>query len=128
MKVSRFILGFIFVSLIIFRIDISLADKSSEEASKIYLSQVQGILNDVESIVLHEQEENIYEIYKNEQLTGYAFITSNFAESVGFAATSFNILVCMSPQGVILGSELLSHSEPLFLYEQDVIVLSLIHI
>ena len=122
MKVSRFILGFIFVSFIIFRIDISLADKSSEEASKIYLSQVQGILNDVESIVLHEQEENIYEIYKNEQLTGYAFITSNFAESVGFAATSFNILVCMSPQGVILGSELLSHSEPLFLYEQDVIV------
>ena len=122
MKLVKLILSFSFIFFVIFKINFSLADKSREEASKIYINQVQSILNDVEHISPLNKNNNIYEIFKNEQLIGYAFITSNFAESTGFAATPFNILVCMSVDGVILGAELLSHSEPLFLYKQDVIV------
>ena len=122
MKLVKLILSFSLIFFVIFKINFSLADKSREEASKIYINQVQSILNDVEHISPLNKNNNIYEIFKNEQLIGYAFITSNFAESTGFAATPFNILVCMSVDGVILGAELLSHSEPLFLYKQDVIV------
>ena len=120
MKLNKLII-FFFLS-VIFNINFTYADKSSEEASIIHLHQVQSILDSVDEIIPSSKNKNIYEIYKDKQLFGYAFISSNFAESKGFASSPFNILVCISPQGKILNAILLSHSEPLFLYDSGVIV------
>ncbi len=120
MKLNKLII-FFFLS-VIFNINFTYADKSIEEASIIHLHQVQSILDAVDEIIPSNKNKNIYEIYKDKQLFGYAFISSNFAESKGFASSPFNILVCISPQGEILNAILLSHSEPLFLYDSGVIV------
>ena len=123
METTRFIL-FLFIFLVaIFSNNNSYADKSSEEASIIHLDQVKSLLRiDINEIIPTSENKNIYEIYRNQQLFGYAFISSNFAESKGFAASPFNILVCISTEGIILKARLLSHSEPLFLYDSGVIV------
>jgi NosR/NirI family transcriptional regulator, nitrous oxide reductase regulator len=115
LKLNKLIIYFFF--FVILNINFSYADKSTEEASIIHLHQVQTILNDADEIIPSNKNKNIYKIYKDKQLYGYAFISSNFAESKGFASSPFNILVCISPQGEILNAILLSHSEPLFLYD-----------
>ena len=65
MKLVKLILSFSFIFFVIFKINFSLADKSREEASKIYINQVQSILNDVEHISPLNKNNNIYEIFKS---------------------------------------------------------------
>ena len=120
MKLNKLVIFFFL--FVIFNINFTYADKSIEEASIIHLHQVQSILDTVDEIIPSSKNENIYEIFKDKKLFGYAFISSNFADSKGFASSPFNILVCISPQGKILNAKLLSHSEPLFLYDSGVIV------
>ena len=70
MKTTRFIL-FLFIFLVaIFSNNNSYADKSSEEASIIHLDQVKSLLRiDISEIIPTSENKNIYEIYRNQQLT-----------------------------------------------------------
>ena len=72
----------------------------------------------INNIIASDKDKNLYEVYENNKLLGYSFITSSFAEALGFSSAEFKILIYMSLNGNINNAVLLDHSEPLFLYDK----------
>ena len=87
--------------------------QAKDDFEKIY--QVDKSAN---SILISDKNVNIYELYKDGILLGYAFFTSDFADSLGFSSAEFKILIYISTDGSILNAILIDHSEPLFLYDK----------
>ena len=72
----------------------------------------------INNIIASDKDKNLYEVYENNKLLGYSFITSSFSEALGFSSAEFKILIYMSLNGNINNAVLLDHSEPLFLYDK----------
>ncbi len=54
-------------------------------------------------------------VYKNNQLLGFAYLNSDFSNSVGYSGKPIKLLVGISPQGVLTGFKLVEHKEPIVL-------------
>ena len=72
----------------------------------------------INNVIEFEKDKNLFEVYGNDKLLGYSFITSSFAEALGFSSAEFKILIFMTADGKINDAILLDHSEPLFLYDK----------
>ncbi|CCD90353.1 nitrous oxide reductase regulatory protein NosR [Bradyrhizobium sp. ORS 375] len=60
-------------------------------------------------------EPPIAPVYRGEQLRGYVYLNSDFANSVGYSGKPIHILVGIDPKGVITGLKLVDHKEPIVL-------------
>jgi NosR/NirI family nitrous oxide reductase transcriptional regulator len=53
--------------------------------------------------------------YKGEQLLGFVYLNSDFANSVGYSGKPIQLLVGIEPNGVVAGIKLVEHKEPIVL-------------
>ncbi|BAM92458.1 nitrous oxide reductase regulatory protein NosR [Bradyrhizobium oligotrophicum S58] len=60
-------------------------------------------------------EPAIVPVYRGDQLKGYVYLNSDFANAVGYSGKPIHILVGIDPKGVITGLRLVDHKEPIVL-------------
>jgi NosR/NirI family nitrous oxide reductase transcriptional regulator len=53
--------------------------------------------------------------YKDDQLLGYVYLNSDFANATGYSGKPIQILVGIDPNGVLTGLKLVEHKEPIVL-------------
>ncbi len=53
--------------------------------------------------------------YKDDQLLGFVYLNSDFANATGYSGKPIQILVGIDPKGVITGLKLVEHKEPIVL-------------
>ncbi len=54
-------------------------------------------------------------VFRGDQLQGFVYLNSDFANSVGYSGKPIRILVGIDPKGVITGLKLVDHKEPIVL-------------
>ena len=54
-------------------------------------------------------------VYRGDQLQGFVFLNSDFANSVGYSGKPIHILAGIDPNGIITGVKLVDHKEPIVL-------------
>ncbi|PLW78130.1 NosR/NirI family protein [Cohaesibacter celericrescens] len=54
-------------------------------------------------------------VMKNDELLGYAFITSDFVSTTGYSGKPIHVMVAIDPDGKLLKANLVKHSEPIVL-------------
>jgi NosR/NirI family nitrous oxide reductase transcriptional regulator len=54
-------------------------------------------------------------VYRSDQLQGFIYLNSDFANAVGYSGKPIHILVGIDPKGVITGLKLVDHKEPIVL-------------
>jgi NosR/NirI family nitrous oxide reductase transcriptional regulator len=54
-------------------------------------------------------------VYRGDQLQGFVFLNSDFANAVGYSGKPIHILAGIDPKGVIAGIKLVDHKEPIVL-------------
>src|SRR6516162_11276305 len=57
----------------------------------------------------------IVPVYRGDQLQGFVYLNSDFANAVGYSGKPIKILVGIDPNGVITGLKLVEHKEPIVL-------------
>ena len=57
----------------------------------------------------------IVPVYRGDQLQGFVFLNSDFANSVGYSGKPIHLLAGIDPKGVITGIKLVDHKEPIVL-------------
>jgi NosR/NirI family nitrous oxide reductase transcriptional regulator len=57
----------------------------------------------------------IVPVYRGDQLQGFVYLNSDFANAVGYSGKPIQILVGIDPKGVIAGLRLVDHKEPIVL-------------
>ncbi|MGJ4930480.1 4Fe-4S binding protein [Bradyrhizobium sp. HKCCYLS2038] len=60
-------------------------------------------------------EPPIAPVYRGDELKGYVYLNSDFANAVGYSGKPIHILVGIDPKGVITGLKLVDHKEPIVL-------------
>jgi NosR/NirI family nitrous oxide reductase transcriptional regulator len=53
--------------------------------------------------------------YKDDQLLGFVYLNSDFANAIGYSGKPIQLLVGISPKGVLTGLKLVEHKEPIVL-------------
>ena len=53
--------------------------------------------------------------YRGDQLQGYVYLNSDFANAVGYSGKPIQILVGIDPKGILTGFKLVEHKEPIVL-------------
>ena len=106
---------FIINLLILF---VLIINSSYADDELITLEEFRSLDSKIDNIEVSEIYKDILEVYSLNNLQGYAFLTSSFSDALGFSSAEFNILIYLSKNGEILAAKLLSHSEPLFLYDK----------
>lgn len=54
-------------------------------------------------------------VLKNNEVLGYAFVTSDFVSTTGYSGKPIHVLVAIADDGKLLSTELVEHSEPIVL-------------
>jgi len=54
-------------------------------------------------------------VYRGDQLQGFVYLNSDFANAVGYSGKPIKVLVGIDPKGVITGLKLVDHKEPIVL-------------
>lgn len=57
----------------------------------------------------------IVPVYRGDELQGFVYLNSDFANSVGYSGKPIQVLVGIDPKGVIKGLKLVDHKEPIVL-------------
>ena len=53
--------------------------------------------------------------YRDDQLLGFVYLNSDFANAIGYSGKPIQLLVGISPKGVLTGLKLVDHKEPIVL-------------
>src|SRR5665647_986848 len=53
--------------------------------------------------------------YKDDQLLGFVYLNSDFANATGYSGKPIQLLIGIDPKGVITGLKLVEHKEPIVL-------------
>ncbi|WP_409999182.1 4Fe-4S binding protein [Bradyrhizobium sp. SZCCHNR1093] len=82
-----------------------------------YLSKITPgeLFPDADRFGVPQGEPPIMPVYRGDQLKGYVYLNSDFANSVGYSGKPIHILVGIDPKGVITGLKLVDHKEPIVL-------------
>jgi NosR/NirI family nitrous oxide reductase transcriptional regulator len=54
-------------------------------------------------------------VYRGDQLKGYVYLNSDFANAIGYSGKPIQILVGIDPKGIVTGFKLVDHKEPIVL-------------
>ena len=57
----------------------------------------------------------IVPVYRGDQLQGFVYLNSDFANSIGYSGKPIHVLVGIDPKGIIKGLKLVDHKEPIVL-------------
>ena len=57
----------------------------------------------------------IVPVYRGDQLQGYVYLNSDFANAVGYSGKPIQVLVGIDPKGILTGLKLVEHKEPIVL-------------
>jgi NosR/NirI family nitrous oxide reductase transcriptional regulator len=57
----------------------------------------------------------IVPVYRRDQLQGFVYLNSDFANAVGYSGKPIQVLVGIDPKGVLTGLKLVEHKEPIVL-------------
>ena len=57
----------------------------------------------------------IIPVYRGDQLQGYVYLNSDFANAVGYSGKPIQVLVGIDPKGILTGLKLVEHKEPIVL-------------
>jgi len=57
----------------------------------------------------------IVPVYRGEQLQGFVYLNSDFANAIGYSGKPIRLLVGIDPKGVLTGLRLVEHKEPIVL-------------
>jgi len=57
----------------------------------------------------------IVPVYRGDQLQGFVYLNSDFANAIGYSGKPIHVLVGIDPQGIIKGLKLVDHKEPIVL-------------
>ncbi|HLG82476.1 MAG TPA: 4Fe-4S binding protein [Bradyrhizobium sp.] len=57
----------------------------------------------------------IVPVYRGDQLQGFVYLNSDFANAIGYSGRPIHVLVGIDPQGIIKGLKLVDHKEPIVL-------------
>jgi len=57
----------------------------------------------------------IVPVYRGDQLQGFVYLNSDFANSIGYSGKPIQVLVGIDPKGVLTGLKLVEHKEPIVL-------------
>jgi NosR/NirI family nitrous oxide reductase transcriptional regulator len=60
-------------------------------------------------------EPPVFPVYRGDQLQGFVYLNSDFANAVGYSGKPIHILVGIDPSGIITGLKLIDHKEPIVL-------------
>lgn len=60
-------------------------------------------------------EPPIAPVYRGQQLVGYAYLNSDFTNSIGYSGKPIHIAIGIDPTGVVRGFKLIDHHEPIVL-------------
>ncbi|MFD2207047.1 4Fe-4S binding protein [Kiloniella antarctica] len=55
------------------------------------------------------------EILKEDELVGYAYLNTDFVNATGYSGKPIHVMVGIDPKGIITGTKLVKHSEPIVL-------------
>lgn len=82
-----------------------------------YLSKVQPneLFQDADRFGTPQGSPPIAPVYKADRLLGYAYLNSDFTNSVGYSGKPIHIAVGIEPTGVVRGIKLIDHKEPIVL-------------
>ncbi|WP_257170519.1 NosR/NirI family protein [Bradyrhizobium sp. SRS-191] len=82
-----------------------------------YLSKITpgSFFPDADRFGAPQGEPPIAPVYRADQLKGYVYLNSDFANAVGYSGKPIHILVGIDPKGVITGLKLVDHKEPIVL-------------
>lgn len=76
---------------------------------------VQELVANATSYGALSSEIPIAPILRGKQTLGYAFITSDFVSTTGYSGKPIHVMVAISPEGKLLRTKLVKHSEPIVL-------------
>lgn len=62
-----------------------------------------------------QQSPPVAQVFRGDQLVGYAFLNSQYVNSTGYSSKPIHVLVGLDTTGTIVGVELVEHSEPIVL-------------
>ncbi|WP_036220998.1 NosR/NirI family protein [Maritalea myrionectae] len=62
-----------------------------------------------------QQDLPVAPIYQDQDLIGYAFVTSDFVGTTGYSGKPIHVMAAIDLEGKLLGAELVEHSEPIVL-------------
>jgi NosR/NirI family nitrous oxide reductase transcriptional regulator len=57
----------------------------------------------------------IVPVYRGDQLQGFVYLNSDFANAIGYSGKPIRLLVGIDPKGVLTGLKLVEHKEPIVL-------------
>jgi NosR/NirI family transcriptional regulator, nitrous oxide reductase regulator len=78
-------------------------------------TQPSELFKDADRFGPPQGEPPIVPAYRGEQLLGYVYLNSDFANSVGYSGKPIHMLVGIDPKGVVTGLKLVDHKEPIVL-------------
>ncbi|WP_114394113.1 NosR/NirI family protein [Oleisolibacter albus] len=56
-----------------------------------------------------------FPVYKGDTLLGYAYLTTDLVDTTGYSGRPIDVMVGLTPDGVIAGAKLMAHHEPIVL-------------
>ena len=74
-----------------------------------------GLVPGAERLGAFEGTPPVAPAYRGDELIGYVFLNSDFANAGGYSGRPIHILVGLDPAGAITGAELVEHHEPIVL-------------
>ena len=78
-------------------------------------TQASDLFKDADRFGPPQGEPPMVPAFRGEQLVGYVYLNSDFANSVGYSGKPIQLLVGIDPKGVIAGIKLVDHKEPIVL-------------
>ena len=62
-----------------------------------------------------QQSPPVAQVFKGDQLVGYAYLNSQYVNSIGYSSKPIHIMVGLDTTGTIVGVKMVAHSEPIVL-------------
>lgn len=91
------------------------ASAASELAAYLPKAAPSDIIPNADRFGTPQGDPPIAPVYRGDQLQGYVYLNSDFANAIGYSGKPIKMLVGIDPKGVITGFKLVEHKEPIVL-------------
>ena len=96
---------------------LALMDGASASDLKTYMTKIAptDFFPGADRIGAPQGDPPIVPVYRGDQLQGFVYLNSDFANAVGYSGKPIHILVGIDPNGIVKGLKLVDHKEPIVL-------------
>ncbi|WP_419904333.1 4Fe-4S binding protein [Kiloniella sp.] len=118
-RLTSFVLNLSFVTVLILSYFIFLSTQaySANGAFEKYITKVTAteLYNGATDLRIVKGAPSYAEIHKEGDLVGYAYLNTDFVNATGYSGKPIHVIVGIDPNGIITGTKLVKHSEPIVL-------------